>query len=69
MSATGGDESLLDRTVVADERDDGAVVVVVDVRVQHTRARPGKRLGDCGDRRRIPSLRDVRNGLEPGHGA
>ena len=63
------DESLLDPAVVTDEGDDGAVVVTVDMRVEHPRARARERLGNRGDRGRVPSLRDIRDGLEQGHGA
>ena len=63
------DEPLLDPAVIADEGDDGAVVVTVDVRVEHPRARARERLGNRGYRRCVPPLRDVRDGLEQGHGA
>jgi ubiquinone/menaquinone biosynthesis C-methylase UbiE len=61
------DESVLDRPLVSHEREDRPVVVDVDVRVQHARTRSRERVGDCGDRRRVPPLRDVRDGLEHDH--
>ncbi len=63
-----GDQPVLERLIVADERDHRAVVVAVDVRVQHASAgaREGRR--DRRDRRRVPPLGDVRHGLERGHG-
>jgi hypothetical protein len=63
------EEPLLDPAVVTDEGDDGAVVVTVDVRVEHPRAGARERLGNGGYRGRVPPLRDVRDGLEQGHGA
>jgi hypothetical protein len=63
------DEPLLDPVVVTDEGDDGAVVVTVDMRVEHPCAGACERGGESSDHGRVPSLRDIGDGLEQGHGA
>ncbi len=63
------DEPVLERRLVADQCDHRAVVVAVQMRVEHARARASERVGDGGDRRRIAPLGDVRDGLEQGHRA
>ena len=64
--ADPGDEPVLERLVVADQREHRTVVVAVDMRVEHTRARARERVRDRSDDRRVATLGDVRHGLEQG---
>ena len=51
------DEPLLHLAVVTDEGDDGAVVVTVDMRVEHPCASARERGGESSDHGRVPPLR------------
>ena len=62
-----GDQPALERLVLADQRDHGAVMAAVDVRVERARSGAFERGRDRGHRRRIAPFGDVGHGLEEGH--
>ena len=61
------DETVLEGALVPDERDDGTVVIGVEVDVEHARASLGERRRDRVDGGAIPALGEVRHGFEQRH--
>ena len=61
------DEAVFQRLLVADERDDRAVVVRVEVDVEDASARAAERRRNGIDDTSIAALREVRHGLERRH--
>ena len=63
------DEPILECALVADERDHGAMMVGVEVHVEHLPARRRERRRDCVDGGAIPAFGQVRYRLEQQHPA
>lgn len=61
------DQPVLDRALVSDERDHGAVVIGVEVNVEHSPASGSERRCDRVHRGAIPTLGEVRDGFEQRH--